>query len=83
MNKKLLEDALRGVPLSEASVRVEGRPGHWVAEVSSPDFATQDESERQRIVWEHLQGALSDDQRAQVEFVVTIAPGEEGTDPAK
>lgn len=83
MNEKILEDALRGVSLRDVAVRVEGRPGHWVAEISSPDFAGRDESERQRIVWEQLQRALSDDQRVQVEFVVTVAPGEQDGDSAK
>lgn len=76
MNEKILEEALRRIPLQVSSVRVEGRPGHWVAELSSPDFSTKDETERQRLVWEHLQLELSDEQREQVEFVVAIAPGE-------
>jgi acid stress-induced BolA-like protein IbaG/YrbA len=83
MNAKLLEDALRGVPLRDVKVRVEGRPGHWVAEVISPDFAAQEESERQRTVWEQLQRELSDEQCVQVEFVFTFAPGEDGADTAK
>jgi acid stress-induced BolA-like protein IbaG/YrbA len=83
MNEKLLEDALQGIALRNVSVRVEGRPGHWVAEVSSPDFAARSEFDRQQIVWEQLQRTLSDDQRLQVEFVVAIAPGEDGSDSAK
>lgn len=78
MTDKELEKMLQALPLSDVSVRVEGRPGHLVAEVSSPDFAGQEEAERQQKVWEYLVSNLSDDQRVKVEFVFTLAPEETG-----
>jgi acid stress-induced BolA-like protein IbaG/YrbA len=76
MTDKDLERTLRQLPLRDVSVRVEGRPGHLVAEVSSPDFTGQDEAVRQQKVWEYLVNTLTDDQRVEVEFVFTRAPEE-------
>ncbi len=67
---------MRQLPLRNPAVRVEGRPGHLVAEVSSPDFSGQDEAVRQQNVWEHLVNTLTDDQRVEVEFVFTLTPEE-------
>jgi acid stress-induced BolA-like protein IbaG/YrbA len=71
-----LEKTLRDLALHEISVQVQGRPGHLVATVSSPDFATLDEAKRQERVWEHLIEHLTDDQRVEVEFVFTLTPEE-------
>lgn len=71
-----LEETLQRLNLRDIRVRVEGRPGHLVAEVSSPDFDNQDESARQQRVWEHLIQALSDEERVEVEFVFTRTPEE-------
>ena len=76
MTNKELEQTLRDLALREISVKVEGRPGHLVAVVSSPDFADQDEAERQQRVWKHLIERLTDDQRVNVEFVFTLTPEE-------
>lgn len=71
-----LERTLQQLALRDLSVRVEGRPGHLVAEVSSPDFVGVDEMMRQQKVWEHLVNALTDDERVEVEFVFTLTPEE-------
>ncbi len=71
-----LERTLQQLPLRNVAVRVEGRPGHLVALVSSPDFVEQDEAVRQQKVWEHLVDTLTDDQRVDVEFVFTLTPEE-------
>ncbi len=71
-----LERTPRNLPVRDISVRVEGRPGHLVAEVSSPDFAGQDEAVRQQQVWEHLVNTLTDDERVEVELVFTSTPKE-------
>jgi acid stress-induced BolA-like protein IbaG/YrbA len=76
MTDKDLEQKLRQLPLSEISVRVEGRPGHLVAEVCSPEFRAQGEAVRQQTVWEFLLEILTDEQRNQVEFVFTVTPEE-------
>lgn len=76
MTDKDLERTLKQLPLRELAVRVEGRPGHLVAEVSSPDFTGQDEAVRQQNVWEHLVNTLTDDQRVEVELVFTLTPEE-------
>ena len=76
MNEQILENVLRSLPVAIDEVTVEGRPGHWVAQISSREFVNVDQSERQRIVWEHLLEKLSDDERVEVEFVFTTAPGD-------
>lgn len=76
MTDKDLQQTLQRLPLRDVCVRVEGRPGHLVAEVSSPDFTGQDEAVRQQKVWEYLVGELTDDQRVEVEFVFTMSPEE-------
>ena len=76
LTKQDLERTLQQLPLRELSVRVEGRPGHLVAEVSSPDFREQNEAVRQQKVWEFLVNTLTDEQRDQVEFVFTVTPEE-------
>lgn len=81
MTDQELKQTLESLPFTSLDVRVEGRPGHLVAEVSSPDFEDQDEEVRQQKVWEHLVNKLSDEQRAEVEFVFTLAPGESEADP--
>jgi acid stress-induced BolA-like protein IbaG/YrbA len=76
MNDQILESTLRTLPVKVDKVTIEGRPGHWVAQVISPDFAKLDEAERQSMVWGHLLDNLTDSQRMQVEFVFTVAPGD-------
>ncbi|MFO0602097.1 MAG: hypothetical protein U0324_02930 [Polyangiales bacterium] len=76
MTEQELKDTLQKLPLRVASVRIEGRPGHLVAQVVSPDFKDQDESVRQQTIWEFLMSELTDDQRVQVEFVFTFTPEE-------
>jgi acid stress-induced BolA-like protein IbaG/YrbA len=76
MTDEDLKTTLQQLPLSELSVRVEGHPGHLVAEVCSPDFRGQDEFARQQTVWELLVNNLTDEQRNQVEFVFTVSPEE-------
>jgi acid stress-induced BolA-like protein IbaG/YrbA len=76
MNDEILESTLRSLPVNVEQVKIEGRPGHWVAEVVSPDFAALEEVDRQNMVWGHLIEKLTDSQRMQVEFVFTMAPGE-------
>ena len=76
MTPNELERTLQNLPVRDITVRVEGRPGHLVAEVSSPDFAGQDEAARQQQVWEYLVNTLSDDERVEVEFVFTRTPDE-------
>ena len=76
ITKQDLEQTLSQLGLSKLSVRVEGRPGHLVAEVSSPEFSEQDEAARQQKVWEFLVDTLTDEQRNQVEFVFTVTPAE-------
>lgn len=76
MTEQELKDTLQKLPLSKVSVRIEGRPGHLVAQVVSPEFQDQDEAVRQQKVWEFLMNELTDDQRVQVEFVFTLTPEE-------
>jgi acid stress-induced BolA-like protein IbaG/YrbA len=76
MTAEELEPTLKALPLRSMSVNVEGRPGHLVAIVSSPDFEPQDEAARQQMVWRHLIEKVSDEERAQVEFVFTLTPDE-------
>jgi acid stress-induced BolA-like protein IbaG/YrbA len=71
-----LQETLQHLNLRDMRIRVEGRPGHLVAEISSPDFNNQDESARQQTVWEYLIRALSDEDRVEVEFVFTRTPEE-------
>jgi acid stress-induced BolA-like protein IbaG/YrbA len=77
MTAQELEQTLRTLPLSDVHVDVEGRPGHLVAVVTSPDFDTQDEGLRQQTVWEHLITRVPDDERVEVEFVFTLTPQEQ------
>lgn len=73
MTRDDLLRTLQRVPLAGVSVRVEGRPGHYFAEVTSPDFSDMDEAARQELVWRHLMETLSDDDRVEVEFVFTLS----------
>jgi acid stress-induced BolA-like protein IbaG/YrbA len=76
MTAEELERTLRKLPLQNMSVDMEGRPGHLVAVVSSPDFEQHEEAARQQMVWRHLIETLSDEERAEVEFVFTLTPDE-------
>ena len=76
LTKQDLERMLQQLPLREFSVSVEGRPGHLVAEVCSPEFRAQDEAVRQQTAWEFLVETLTDEQRDEVEFVFTVTPEE-------
>ena len=76
MTAEELERTLRDLRLPDMDVRVEGRPGHLVAVVSSPDFNQQDQGARQQRVWEHLIQAVPDEERVDVEFVFTLTPDE-------
>lgn len=71
-----LARTLRALPVRDVRVRVEGSPGHLVAEVCSPDFAEMDDARRQQAIWGHLMDTLTDDQRVAVEFVFALSPEE-------
>jgi hypothetical protein len=43
---------------------------------SAGSLASQNEAERQSLVWEHLRKELAADELAQVEFVLTNAPSD-------
>jgi acid stress-induced BolA-like protein IbaG/YrbA len=76
MTAEELEQTLRDLGLHEMEVKVEGRPGHLVAVVSSPDFKDKDEAARQQQVWEYLLRRIPDQERVEVEFVFTLTPEE-------
>ena len=77
MTAQELAQTLQALPLADVHVDVEGRPGHLVAVVTSPDFDTQDEGRRQQTVWQHLLAAVPDHERVDVEFVFTLSPQEQ------
>jgi acid stress-induced BolA-like protein IbaG/YrbA len=71
--KKVLED----LPLSGLEVEIEPSNGfRVVAVVTSRDFETMDEGERQHLVWKKLIERLDDYEQTLVEFVHTMAPSE-------
>ncbi len=71
--KKVLEE----LPLSGLAVEIEPDNGFKVvAVVTSNDFETMDEGERQHIVWKKLIQRLDEHEQALVEFVHTMAPSE-------
>lgn len=76
MTHEELKQTLEGLGLEGMEVTVDGRPGHLVAVVQSPVFTNMEEHARQLIIWEYLLRKLTDEQRIEVEFVFTDAPGD-------
>jgi acid stress-induced BolA-like protein IbaG/YrbA len=71
--KKVLEE----LSLSGLAVEIEPDDGFKVvAVVTSNDFETMDEGERQHLVWKKLIQSLDENEQALVEFVHTMAPSE-------
>jgi|GEM_PF-4029586 len=58
-----------------AKIDVQGT-GTVVATMVSGSFAGVDEAERQKRVWDSLQGTLTVAERLAVEFVFTVTPDE-------
>jgi acid stress-induced BolA-like protein IbaG/YrbA len=69
--------ALRDLDLENATIDARGVDRSIFATVVSSSFAGMDEAERQRMVWRALREHLTDQERVVVEFVFTVAPGEE------
>jgi hypothetical protein len=69
-----LENSLRTLPLRDPVIRVGGTPRRLLAVVSSPDFETMPEAERQAMVWGHLLDAHGIYVDREVEFVFTLTP---------
>lgn len=68
---------LEELPLSGLAVEIEPNDGFKVvAVVTSNDFETMDEGERQHIVWKKLIQRLDGHEQSLVEFVHTMAPSE-------
>lgn len=76
MTENELEKALNRLPLSKLSVIIEGRPGRWVAVVSTPDFGAMEDHKRQELVWEHLLRSFAETEVVEVEFIFTLTPDE-------
>lgn len=71
--KKVLEE----LPLSSLAVEIEPDNGFKVvAVVTSDEFETMDEGERQHLVWKKLIQNLDPYEQTLVEFVHTMAPSE-------
>jgi len=71
--KKVLEE----LPLSSLAVEIEPDTGFKVvAVVTSNEFETMDEGERQHLVWKKLIEKLDPYEQTLVEFVHTMAPSE-------
>lgn len=66
-----LKEVLGKLNLRDATITIEGGPGHLVASVVSPDFAAMDDGERQRRAWALLLQELSEFEQNEVEFVFT------------
>lgn len=77
MTKSELEKTLLEMGLKDMTVRVEGEPRHWVAVVTSPEWADDTDGRRQERVWEQLLRVYGDFVGAEVEFVFTLTPDEE------
>jgi hypothetical protein len=76
--KKVLEE----LRLSNLEVEIEPDSGTLVvAVVTSDDFETMDEGERQYLVWTKLLEQLDPNEQTQVEFVHTMAPSERDPSP--
>ena len=71
--KKVLQE----LNLHGLEVEIEPDTGFKVvAVVTSEEFESMDESERQRLVWMKLLEKLDDYEQTQVEFVHTMAPSD-------
>jgi acid stress-induced BolA-like protein IbaG/YrbA len=72
-----VKKALEELPLTGLEVEIEPANGFKVvAVVTSSDFETMDEGERQHMVWKKLLERLDDYEQTLVEFVHTMAPSE-------
>jgi acid stress-induced BolA-like protein IbaG/YrbA len=74
--EKKVTTALNGLGLANPDIQIHGLGRTIMATVVSGSFSGMDEAERQRMVWEALRENLDEQERAAVEFVFTIAPGE-------
>jgi acid stress-induced BolA-like protein IbaG/YrbA len=72
-----VKKVLGELPLSSLVIEIEPDNGFKVvAVVTSNDFETMDEGERQHLVWKKLIEKLDPDEQSLVEFVHTMAPSE-------
>jgi len=72
--KQLLE-SLPGI--DNPVVIVHGDRPHLFATVTSGSFSGMDEADRQDLVWGHFRDQRPPEDRLDVEFIFTNAPGEE------
>jgi hypothetical protein len=70
LDKRKLEEVLRGLDIEDARVEVHGGP-RFMATVASPSFAGQHEGVRQAFVWRYLHTKLSPAEQKQIEFIFT------------
>jgi hypothetical protein len=72
-----VKKALEELPLAGLAVEIEPDSGfRVVAVVTSNDFESMDEGERQHMVWKKLLERQDDYEQTLVEFVHTMAPSE-------
>ncbi len=76
MTREQLEERLREFPgVEPTKVRVEGDYS-FVAQILAPQFAGQDEADRQEAVYHFLRERFSEDDMQAIEFIFTNAPGD-------
>ena len=64
------------LPIQDKEVRVEGRPGRWLAVVISPDYEGVPDHKRQSDAWGALLDAYGMSVSREVEFVYTFSRAE-------
>lgn len=76
MTETTLREVLLRLELQDARVDIDGSPRHWVAQISSPTFASMEAHVRQSMVWTHLLKELPESEAVEVEYVFTVTPDE-------
>jgi acid stress-induced BolA-like protein IbaG/YrbA len=76
MTSEELKATLERLPLQDREVRVEGRPGRWLAIVISTDYDQIDDHERQTAVWTLLHETYGLGVSREVESVYTFSRAE-------
>lgn len=71
-----LRVVLEKLGLADVQIRIDGRSGHFVASVVSPDFAAVHDVDRQGRIWGGLMANLTEYEQGEVEFVFTSTPAE-------
>jgi len=75
--EKKVRQVLEEAGWEKPSIRILPEGSHLVATVTSSSFDGMDGAERQALVWDVLDSALSSNEHARVDLVVVTTPSEQ------